>query len=178
MQSSFLYSKLCLQSRVLLRILQTIITSRSGYADKPSHNDVALIDCILRHRPVNLGYTLVRHMLSIPSMSTRSLPYGHFITRILRYFQIPLDEPTFEPTKPMGVEIVHSLGFDWKDGALVKTKRDRATHLAPSDYRPLNDILPPEELPDFALPLRAQHRAPASSHLILSLLHLLPSLLP
>ncbi|KAH9677497.1 hypothetical protein KPL71_025392 [Citrus sinensis] len=67
---------LCFQTRILLRFIQSIVLSRSGHLDEVSHMDVALIDCILRHRPVDLGYTIVRNMLSIPKMITRSLPYA------------------------------------------------------------------------------------------------------
>ncbi|KAH9801517.1 Integrase catalytic domain-containing protein [Citrus sinensis] len=71
---------LCLQTRILLRIIQSIVLLRLGHLDEVSHMDVALIDCILRRRPVNLGYTIIRTMLTIPALITRSLPYGHFIT--------------------------------------------------------------------------------------------------
>lgn len=71
---------LCLQTRFLLRIIQFIVLPRSGHLDEVSHMDVAMIDCILRGRPVDLGYSIVRTILSIPTLITRSLPYGHFIT--------------------------------------------------------------------------------------------------
>ena len=71
---------LCLQSHILLCFIQTIVLPRSGHLDKVSHMDVALIDSILKHRPVNLGYTVIRIMLSIPNLISRSFPYGHFIT--------------------------------------------------------------------------------------------------
>ncbi|KAH9677495.1 hypothetical protein KPL71_025392 [Citrus sinensis] len=90
---------LCFQTRILLRFIQSIVLSRSGHLDEVSHMDVALIDCILRHRPVDLGYTIVRNMLSIPKMITRSLPYGHFITRILKFFDVPIKEPSCRPSK-------------------------------------------------------------------------------
>lgn len=66
---------LCLQSRVLLRILQVIVILRSEHVDEISHNDAALINCILRRRPVNLGYTLIHHMLNVLGMVTYFLPY-------------------------------------------------------------------------------------------------------
>lgn len=117
---------LCLQSRVLLHILQTIITTRSRHVNEPSHNNVALIDCFLMYRPVNLGYTIVPHMLSISGTTTRSFLYGHFVTKILRYFKVPLNEPTFKPTKSIGEEIVYSLGFAQRYGAQVKVNHDQA----------------------------------------------------
>ena len=71
---------LCLQSRILLCLIQTIILPKSGHLDEVSHMDVALIDSILRHRPVNFGYIIIRTMLSIPNLITHSLLYSHFIT--------------------------------------------------------------------------------------------------
>ena len=53
---------------------------RSGHLDEVSHMNVALIDCIFRRRLVNLGYSIIRTMLSIPELITLSLLYGHFIT--------------------------------------------------------------------------------------------------
>ncbi|KAK9178223.1 hypothetical protein WN943_027413 [Citrus x changshan-huyou] len=107
---------LCLQTRILLLFIQSIVLPRSGHLDEVSHMDVALIDCILRHRPVDLGYTIVRNMLSIPKLITRSLPYGHFITRILKYFSVHIQEPSCRPSKSIGDEAVSSLGFECCNG--------------------------------------------------------------
>ena len=111
---------LCLQTRVLLCFIQSIVLPRSGHLDEVSHMDVSLIDCILRHRPVDLGYTIVRNMLNIPKLITRSLTYGHFITRILKYFSVPIREPSCRPSKSIGDEVVSSLGFEWRNGNWVK----------------------------------------------------------
>ena len=51
---------LCLQTQILLRFIQTIVLLRSGHLDEVSHKDIALIDCIFRRRPVNLGYSIIR----------------------------------------------------------------------------------------------------------------------
>ena len=124
---------LCLQTRILLRFIQSIVLPRSGHLDEVSHMDVALIDCILRHRPVDLGYTIVRNMLSIPKLITRSLPYGHFITRILKYFSVAIQEPSCRPSKSIGDEAVSSLGFECRNGTWVKVTDNKFTFLAPSD---------------------------------------------
>ncbi|KAH9769385.1 hypothetical protein KPL71_011979 [Citrus sinensis] len=58
------------------------------------------------------------HML--PKLITRSLPYGHFITRILKYFSVPIQEPSCRPSKSIGDEVVSSLGFEWRNGTCVK----------------------------------------------------------
>ena len=50
---------LCLQTRISLCFIQTIVFRRSRHLDEVSHMDVALIDCILRRRPINLGYYII-----------------------------------------------------------------------------------------------------------------------
>ena len=110
---------LCLQTRILLRLIQSIVLSRSGHLDEVSHMDVALIDCILKRRPVNLGYTIIRTMLTIPTLITRSLPYSHFITRLLKYFDVLIQEPSCRPSKGIGDDAIFGLGFEWKNGTWV-----------------------------------------------------------
>ena len=149
---------LCLQTRFLLRIIQSIVLPRSGHLDEVSHMDVAMIDCILRGRPVDLGYSIVRTMLSIPALITRSLPYGHFITRILKFFEVPILEPSCRPSKGIGDEVIVGLGFEWKDGTWVKYIDNKFTFLAPSDDRPLNAVIPADQLPVFSLLFRGQRR--------------------
>ena len=150
----FLTQCLCLQTWILLRFIHTIVLPRSGHLDEISHMDVALIDYILRHRPVNLGYTIIQAMLSIPKLITCSLPYDHFITRILKHFRVPTNEPSCKPSKSIGDEAVCALGFEWRNGAWVKFIDNKYTFLALSDDRPLNDVVLTDQLPDFLLPFR------------------------
>ncbi|KAH9801429.1 hypothetical protein KPL71_001026 [Citrus sinensis] len=136
----------------------SIVLPRSGHLDEVSHMDVALIDCILRHRPVDLGYTIVRNMLSIPKLITRSLPYGHFITRILKFFDVPIKELSCRPSKGIGDDAIFGLGFEWKNGTWVKYTENKFTFLAPSDDRPLNAVVVADQLPIFSLSFRGQRR--------------------
>ena len=50
---------LCLQTRILLRFIQSIVLPRSWHLDEISHMDIVLIDFILRRRLVHLGYTII-----------------------------------------------------------------------------------------------------------------------
>ncbi|KAH9716551.1 hypothetical protein KPL71_021497 [Citrus sinensis] len=154
---------LCLQTRILLRIIQSIVLPRSGHLDEVSHMDVAMIDCILRGRPINLGYSIIRTMLSILALITRSLSYGHFITRILKFFEVPILEPSCRPSKGIGDEVIIGLGFEWKDGTWVKYSDNKFTFLAPSDDQPLNVVIPADQLPVFSLSFRGQRRRRVSS---------------
>lgn len=74
--------------------------------------DVALLNSILRHRLVIFGYMIIRNLLTIPSLISRSLPYGHFITRILKYFRVPINEPFCKLSKSIGDKVVCALGFE------------------------------------------------------------------
>ena len=96
---------LCLQTRILLRFIQSIVLPRSGHLDEVSHMDVALIDCILRRGLVNLGYTIIRTMLSIPNLITHSLPYGHFITQILNTLRFRLMNHLVNPLRVSGMKL-------------------------------------------------------------------------
>ena len=97
-------------------------------------------------------------MLSIPKLITCSLPYGHFITRILKHFKVPIHEPSCRPSKSIGDEAVIALGFKWHNGAWVKISDNKYTFLTPSDDRPLNDVVPADQLPNFLLPFQGQRR--------------------
>ena len=149
---------LCLQTHILLRFIQTILLPRSGHLDEVSHMDVALIDCILRRCLVDIGYSIVWTMLSIPKRITRSLPYSHFITQILKHFNVPIHEPSCRPSKSIGNEAVSAFGFDWHNGAWVRISDNKYTFLAPSDYRSLNDVVLAYQLPNFLLPFWCQRR--------------------
>ena len=90
-------------------------------------------------------------MLTIPALVTCSLPYGHFITRILKFFEEPILEPSCRPSKGIGDDVIFGLGFEWNDGTCVKYSENKLTFLAPSDDRPLNAVIPADQLPVFSL---------------------------
>ena len=97
-------------------------------------------------------------MLSIPNLITCSIPYGHFITRILKHFKGAINELSCKPSKSIESEAIYALGFEWKNGTWVKFTENKYTFLAPSDDRPLNIVVLVDNLPDFSLLFRGQHR--------------------
>ena len=99
-------------------------------------------------------------MLSTTAVSNRSLPYGSIISKILRYFHVPLSESVFVETKKLGREIISGFGFYLKQGQWVKvsSSKNEDTLVAPDGNRMLNDVYSKEELPDFRLGTRP--RAP------------------
>ncbi|KAH9649201.1 Integrase catalytic domain-containing protein [Citrus sinensis] len=142
-----------LQVRILHTILQHIVTPRKGHSDEVTRLDVGLLDSLLTDRPINLGYVIVRHMLSTPAVNHRLLPYGSIITKILRRFEVPLLDTRHMETRWIGPEAMTSIGFSRKNGEWIKTSnsKNRDTLIAPEDDRMLNDIYPPDRLPDFRL---------------------------
>ncbi|KAH9658635.1 Integrase catalytic domain-containing protein [Citrus sinensis] len=130
-----------------------IVTPRKGHSDEVTRLDVGLLDSLLSDRPINLGYIIVRHMLSTPAVNHRLLPYGSIITKILRRFEVPFFDTGHMETRRIGPEAMTSNGFSRKNGEWIKTSnsKNQDTLIAPEDDRMLNDIYPPDRLLDFRL---------------------------
>ncbi|KAH9669926.1 hypothetical protein KPL70_021986 [Citrus sinensis] len=142
-----------LQVRILHTILQHIATPKKGHSDEVTRLDVALLDSLLTDCPINLRYIIVRHILSTPAVNHRLLPYDSIITKILRHFEVSLLDTGHMETRRIGPEAMTSIGFSRKNGQWIKTSnsKNRATLIAPEDDQMLNDIYPPDQLPDFRL---------------------------
>ena len=95
-------------------------------------------------------------MLSTPRVSNRSLPYGSIITRILKYFRVPIAEPVYLETRKLGREIISAIGYFKKRGKWEKTTsfKNEDTLFALEDDCMLNDVYSEDELPDFRLGAR------------------------
>ena len=144
-----------------------MVTPRQGHTDEVTRLDVGLLDSLIRRRHVSLSYTILCHMLSTPRVSNRSLSYGSIITRILKFFTVPINKPVYLETQKLGREIISTIGFFKKRGKWEKTtsSKNEDTLLAPEDDRMLNDIYSKDELPDFRLGARPRvpRRAAAAS---------------
>ena len=83
----------------------------------------------------------------------RLLPYGSIISKILRYFQVPLWDAAFTETKRISSEAMTNIGFSRKNGKWIKTSnsKNRDTLVAPEDDWMLNDIYSLDQLHDFRL---------------------------
>ncbi|KAH9705040.1 hypothetical protein KPL70_011720 [Citrus sinensis] len=129
------------------------ICRRSGHADEVSRLDVTILDCILEERVLNIGYIILHHMLSTPSLVKRSLIYASIITRILEYFCVPITEPISLNSRELGDDSIANLGFYWRDDRWYKDLRNKkVTELAFTDHRFFNDVRPPNLLPDLSSP--------------------------
>ena len=122
---SFRSQLLPFQVRMLHSILQHMVTPRQVHSDKVTRLDVGLLDSLSHGRHVSLSYIIIRHMLSTTIVTNRSLPYGSIITRILRYFHVPLTERVYVESHKFGREIISAIGFFKKRGKWVKTQSSK-----------------------------------------------------
>ena len=92
-------------------------------------------------------------MLSTLVVNHRLLPYGSIISKILRHFDVPLQDVVYTKTKLIGPKAMTSIDFSRKNRKWIKTStsKNRDTLIAPEDYRMLNDIYTPDQLSDFRL---------------------------
>ena len=70
-----------LQIRILYYVLHHVITPRFFHADEVNSLDVAILDCILEGRVLNVSYIIFHHMLNTPYITKRSILYASIITR-------------------------------------------------------------------------------------------------
>lgn len=129
-----------LQVRVLHNILQHVITPRKGHVDEVTRLDVRLLDCIICHRQVNLGYVIMRHILSTSKVSNMLFFYGSIITRILQHSRVPLCESFYEKSKKLSGKVIIALGFHMRNKEWVKTTfiKNQDTLVAPKCDKVLN----------------------------------------
>ena len=105
---------------------------------------------------LNVGYIILNHMLTTPSLAKRSFPYASIITRIVQYFQVLITEPTFLNSRELGDETIANLGFYWRDNRWYKDQRNKkVTEIAPIDHHFFNNVLSPHLLPDLSAPHRS-----------------------
>ena len=66
---------------------------------------------------------------------------------------MPLLDTGHMETRRIGPEAMTSIDFSRKNGEWIKTKnsKNRDTLIAPEDNQMLNDVYPPDKLPDFRL---------------------------
>ena len=143
-----------------------MITPRQGHSDEVTRLDISLLDSLIRGRKVHLAFTIMCHMLSIPAVSNRSLPYGSIISKILWYFHVLLTKHVYVETQKLGREIISGIGFHWRQSKWIKVKfsKNEDTLVALEDDRMLNDIYSDDELPDFWLGARpCAHRQAAAA---------------
>ncbi|KAH9770963.1 hypothetical protein KPL71_012543 [Citrus sinensis] len=88
--------------------------------------------------------------------------YVH-VDAIRNICRLPILEPSCRPSKGIGNEVIVGLGFEWKDGTWDKYSDNKFTFLAPSDDRPLNAVIPANQLPIFSLSFQGQRRRRVSS---------------
>ncbi|KAI5653727.1 hypothetical protein M9H77_30914 [Catharanthus roseus] len=112
-------NKLDAYGRLLHHMISNIIIPNVGHKSSITNTHAIVMLALHEHRRMNFGYMAIEHMLATPSSSTKCLPYGCFITKILQHFVINLNKrSTFE------VSSLHSLkAKDLVDEGKMKEKR-------------------------------------------------------
>ncbi|WKA01366.1 hypothetical protein VitviT2T_019649 [Vitis vinifera] len=81
-------------SRILHHMISYIFIPKGGHRDDVSFLEAFLVDSILTERKVNIGYIIFQHMKACSISEDSVLPYGMFITKIVKYFNINLRNET------------------------------------------------------------------------------------
>ncbi|WJZ84204.1 hypothetical protein VitviT2T_003819 [Vitis vinifera] len=81
-------------SRILHHMISYIFIPKGGHRDDVSFLEAFLVDNILTERKVNVGYIIFQHMKACSINEDSVLPYGMFITKIVKYFNVNLRNET------------------------------------------------------------------------------------
>ena len=81
---------LLLQSRIIYWIITLNILPKKGHYDEVTFMDLCLIDCMIRGRPINLSYIIIRNLIMTHDQKQKSIPYGQCLTTIFEHFEILL----------------------------------------------------------------------------------------
>ncbi|WJZ87432.1 hypothetical protein VitviT2T_006811 [Vitis vinifera] len=81
-------------SHILHHMISYIFIPKGGHRDDVSFLEAFLVDSILTERKVNIGYIFFWHMKACSLSEDSVLPYGMFITKIVKYFNVNLRNET------------------------------------------------------------------------------------
>lgn len=71
---------------ILYSILQHVVTLRQGHTNEITRLDVGLLNSILQRKPIDIGYTILSHMLLTPLLNNCLLPMVALLLESLRNF--------------------------------------------------------------------------------------------
>ncbi|KAI5653604.1 hypothetical protein M9H77_30791 [Catharanthus roseus] len=83
-------NKLDAYGRLLHHMISNIIIPNVGHKSSITNMHAFVMLALHEHRRMNFRYMAIEHMLATQSSSTKCLPYGCFITKILQHFVINL----------------------------------------------------------------------------------------
>ncbi|KAI5667786.1 hypothetical protein M9H77_17639 [Catharanthus roseus] len=83
-------NKLDAYGRVLHHMISNITIPNVGHKSSITNMHAFVMLALHKHRRMNFVYMAIEHMLATQSSSTKCLPYGCFITKILQHFVINL----------------------------------------------------------------------------------------
>ena len=81
-------------SCILQHMISYIFIPKGGHQDNVSFLEAFLVDSILTERKVNMGYIFFWHMKASSLSEDSVLPYGMFITKIVKCFNVNLRNET------------------------------------------------------------------------------------
>lgn len=95
-------NQLILPYKVLQNIIAHVILPRKGHWDKVNNLDLFVLDSFLVGRKDFLTVALGDMKLVYSTRHIKTLPYGMFLTKILKHFEISLYGETFVSLYPIG----------------------------------------------------------------------------
>ncbi|KAI5676252.1 hypothetical protein M9H77_07202 [Catharanthus roseus] len=83
-------NKLDAYGRLVHHMISNIIIPNVGHKSSITNMHSFVMLALHEHRRMNFGFMAIEHMLATQSSSTKFLPYGYFLTKIIQYFVLNL----------------------------------------------------------------------------------------
>nr|XP_004513798.1 uncharacterized protein LOC101507481 [Cicer arietinum] len=132
--------------RPICRILHNIcvhsIAPRAGSFEKVTDLDIMIIHHLMTASPLHLGNVIFWFMLNVVLMG-RSAPYGMLLTKIFKFFKIPLeDEPSIKFNSTFSLKNIKQMKFE-HENLLASKKRKVRESSTPYQNSEKDTIQPP-----------------------------------
>ncbi|KAI5677469.1 hypothetical protein M9H77_08419 [Catharanthus roseus] len=148
-------------TKLLHHMISNIIIPNVGHKSSITNMHAFVMLALHEHRRMNFGYMAIEHMLATQSSSTKCLPYGCFITKILQHFVINL--------VGIGDHIGHGkiytqqtfkrMGFEKdEDGTFIRGEQDDDDNDEEDDDEDQEDMDMEEEDSDEEMEVEVQRR--------------------
>nr|KYP33587.1 hypothetical protein KK1_045552 [Cajanus cajan] len=99
--------------RIMHYIIVRVLLPRTNNLAQASEEDLILIWALITGREFSWAH-LIRSRMNKALRANASLPYPHFITTILKHFNVPLEDETWVPVKrvfEIGANAIASFGY-------------------------------------------------------------------
>ncbi|GAB2274077.1 hypothetical protein Dimus_008847 [Dionaea muscipula] len=145
-------------SRILHLFVIKSVVPRSGKRGEAGFLDLVLMEHLIKGKRVNLPKLMIQHMIHVVSRINHDLPYGMSISKVLKYFKVPLCETLQDKNSEMDffrkpflkkVELEFCEGVWWL-GKGATRRRDPVMHPEPVEVDKVpeeNDEVVVEDIP-------------------------------